>query len=277
MTIDTFYFWAWLFIILGLFANRYTRNLLDRDYSEILTVTSGYLLALVGVKNTSQKIVMFNWTWEQLSPFIVIISCTMILVSLILRAFRNKKLKSSEALQENFIKLKDEYYKLCSDNLRVIFKQFVGQPKTRVSIYKFEDNHFKLIGRYSKTPNFNTKGREKYNSTEGFIATGWDNGEHAEYGLPLYEQGSAEYIKQITAKCNIPKRTIKRMNMKSSSFYVKTVENEEGDSRVHLGIIVFEKISADAIDKTVINQLIDSNVELLRTIFKSMKTLHNID
>ena len=44
--------------------------------------------------------------------------------------------------------LKKEYYKLCSDNLRIIFKSFfdLSNGSGRVSVYKYENDAFKLLG-----------------------------------------------------------------------------------------------------------------------------------
>ena len=72
--------------------------------------------------------------------------------------------------------------------------------------------------------------------------------------------------------CHITDETLKKINMKSCSFYVKRIENE--DARNPLGVIVFEKLNSTQIDKNSINNVLQSNKSQIETLIKSMKTIH---
>lgn len=275
-TEDIFFFIAPAIIITALFAVPYTRNILDREYSEVLTISSGYLLALIGIKCNSDKIVFFNWTWEQISAPIVIISILMTLIGTILRIWRKGKLIPREKLQQSLNNLKKEYYKLCSDNLKELFNSFFtkSEGNGRVSIYKYEEDKFILIGRYSNNPIYNKTGRESYPSDEGFISIGWTNGEFIINNLPVFSTHKRLYIQEVSEKCKIGTNTLNKLPMKSRSFYIKRIDNE--DSRNPLGIIVFEQMSPNVIDGNLIATLISQHCKILSSLFKSMKSLHNI-
>ena len=59
--------------------------------------------------------------------------------------------------------------------------------------------------------------------------------------------------------------------MKSCAFYISRIENE--DSRLQLGIIVFEQIQSKQIDSVEIDNILEYNKLYIRSLIKSMKSI----
>lgn len=280
MTADIFFFIGYIFLILILFLIPFTKKIFEKNIAELCTITSGYLFLLADTKNGSDNKLINNLTWKDINSFLVIFGVILIILGVIINFLqKNKNLSFSQMqtdLQTTKDKLKNiqkEYFKLCSDNIRVIFEDFFAQTdgQGRVSIYKFDDNQFKLLGRYSNNPEFNRIGRGNYSSNEGFIAKGWQNGKFSIDSAPKWAANGKDYKDFMKRNCSITDSTLKKIRMKSRSFYIYRINNE--DSRPPLGIIVFEQIKPQAINNTLIEGIISSHEAQLQFLVKSMKTI----
>lgn len=270
-----------LIIILLLFAINYTRKILIRIIPEVFTFLGGYLWLLADVKSDSKEIFVKEITFEEANDTLIFLGVLFLLVGLLYNVVEKKSNVPYEELKKDresqILKLEnlnDEFYKLCSDNLRFIFKDFVHNSEGggRVSIYKYTDEKFMLIGRYAENPNYNKRKRLEYPSNEGFIAKGWEDREFEIYDIPKYTGNGKAWRDYIKNHCTIPDTTLRKITMKSSSFYIYRLDNE--DSRHQLGIVVFEQMNPKQIDKETIKYILKSQEQQIATLFKAMKTLY---
>lgn len=89
-----------------------------------------------------------------------------------------KREKRIENLQKENIELKNkieelDYFKLFEDFLFILASHTLNfGDKERISVYKHEGDVFLMLGRYSKNPNYNKRGRGIYPENQGCIWKG---------------------------------------------------------------------------------------------------------
>lgn len=280
MSSDIFYFVGFVFVILILFVIPKTKDIFEKNIPEVLAVSSAYFYLLADIKNASNKLIFADFTWNDINSFLLVLGTFLALLSVYQNYILKAKYISDDDLKLELLNtnkkldiLKKEYYKLCSDNLRIIFKSFfeLSNGSGRVSVYKFENEAFKLLGRYSNNPIYNKKGRESYPSNEGFIALGWANEIYEIYNIPPWSRTGQDYKSAIKELCNISDKTLKGLNMKSCSFFIYRLDNE--DSRPPLGIVVVEQLQSSQIDPQNMNEIFSRNEQQLSFLIKSMKSI----
>lgn len=278
MTDEVFYLIGPLILVLILIAT--FRDYYPEYKTELFTFVGTYLFFICGLKNDSTDIVIFDKTWEELSPILILLSCFITLVTIYF-SIRTKRRKKNlqqckgelEGLENKLVLVRREYYKLCSDIIKYMFSEFFDASggNGRVSVYKHTKGMFMLLGRYSKNPEYNIRGRETYTDSEGFINIGWQEGVFEIYDIPTWVGNGREYKSFIRKFCDITENSLKQIKMKSCSFYIRRMENE--DARNPIGIIVFEQIQGSKINTEQIEAKIDFYKQQLDTLIKSMKTI----
>lgn len=280
MSTDLFFFIAYFFLILILFILKWTKDFAYKNLNEFIGVTSAYLYLLADIKNDSDNKIIFDLNWKDLNDFLVYSGVFLAFLYLYLN-YKTKNnfvndvtlLAENNELRENFINSKREFYKLCSDIIRSTFPDFYSSSNGngRISIYKYDNNSFTLLGRYCPNPLFNLQGRAHYPENEGLIAKGWQEGEIIEFNIPKFSKSGREWKKHMKAICNISDSSLEKIKMKSCSYYIQRISNE--DSRNPLGIIVLETLSPDIIDDFYIKNQLELNKEIISSLIKSMKTI----
>lgn len=275
-----------VFYLIGPFKLVLILIVIFRDYypeyrTELFTFVGTYLFFICGLKSNSTSIVIFNKTWEEITPFIILLACIITLVSVMFSILAKQKKnnlkeykKAFEDMKERVDSIKSEYYRLCSDNLKFLFQEFFENSggNGRVSLYKHLDNKFVLMGRFSINPAYNKKGREIYSDNEGLINIGWEKGQVKLSNIPTWVGNGREYKSFIRKYCEISDSTLKMIGMKSCSFFIKRIENE--DARNPLGIIVFEQMQPCEINSDAIENILDFYKFPIETYLKSMKTVY---
>lgn len=249
-----------LFIVIIICLVLYNKKILKHYCSEISAFISGYLLFLCDYKKDTTDFVFKENKWEDINPFIIGFSILIIIASIIYKVWGYKKLLEKEEYERKLNRIQEEYTKLCGDYIKIIFSNFFEISKNqggRVSIYKIQSDKFILLGRYSNSNQYNKRGRNSYPINKGFIFEGWDKGEFSIEGIPKWVGSGKEYKKYVKLHCNIDDATLRKITMKSRSFFIKTIENEKSDSRQDLGIIVFEKMEESKINSDSIKQVIN--------------------
>lgn len=163
--------------------------------SDIILGIITYLLYISDYKKDNNDIVIFDKKWEELNPYLLWVVLVFFVMNIFFNHFlKNKKMtldkceQSKNDLENKIESIKKEYYKLCSDNIRILFQDFFNSSEGngRVSIYKHQDEKFILLGRYSTNPAYNKTGRESYPDNKGFIELGWNNGEYLICKIPKW-------------------------------------------------------------------------------------------
>lgn len=273
MTTESLFLIIPIISILLLFAIGYTRKIFLEHSSELIIAIAGYFFLLTDIRNNNDEIVIFNYTWKQLNNTLLIIGAFFSLLAIYLSYIFKEKFKFYDEIFTKFNNSKKEYYKLCSDIIRNSFDDFFQNSSNngRVSIYLHQNNCFKLLGRYSNNPNYNSKGREIYPDNEGLISQGWLDSVCVIDNIPQWKNNGQKYITYVNQIKPIDKDTILNMKMKSRSFYIKRIDNE--DSRTPHGIIVIEQMSPTQIDNNMIIDVLEKHESNLIILFKSMKSV----
>lgn len=281
MTTDIFYLLGFPILVLIIWAIPSLREIFKQFRPELCAFASGYVFLLCDIKNSDTSKVFADLTWEDLNPVLIGVAIILGLIGIAINITNKEKQKKLHELQNDnesyknkFIEIQREYFKVCSDTIRFNFENFFSNSEGngRVSIYKHQDDKFILLGRYSTNPQYNSRGREFYLDNEGFISKGWELMEFEIHNAPKWTANGREYKTFMKNDCKITDETLRTIKMKSCSFYVKRIENE--DARNPLGVIVFEKINNSQIDKVSINNVLESNRAQIETLIKSMKTIH---
>lgn len=281
MTTDLFYLIGFPILILIIWTIPFFREIFKQFRPELFAFASGYFFLLCDIKNNDHTKVFAELTWEDLNPFLIVVAIALGLTGIALNVIHKKEQKQlkelesdNESYKNKFLEIQREYFKVCSDTIRFTFKDFFSNSdgNGRVSIYKHHEDKFILLGRYSTNPLYNKRGREFYLDNEGFISKGWELIECEVFDAPKWTGNGRDYKSFMKNNCNISDETLKKIHMKSCSFYVKRIENE--DARNPLGLIVFEKLSNLRIDKMLVNNVLKLNKAQIETLIKSMKTIH---
>lgn len=280
MSQDIFFFIVPVLLVLFLFAIPVTRKLLRNFITELVAACGGYVFTLADIKSESNNLLLFNYSWKELDDLLIIIAALLTIIAIFISAHEKRKRKEYSDLEKELDKcnqkmkrIKEEYFKLCSDTIKESFNSFyeTTSGNGRVSIYKHNGSCFTLLGRYSNNPVYNSRGEEIYPDDEGFIAFGWQNQSFYIHSIPKWVGNGTDYKTYVKKHCRINEQRLKSLTMKSRSFYVQRVDSK--DSSNPLGIVVFEKIDDTIISKLLVDQIFEIHEGRIFSLLKSMNTL----
>lgn len=269
-----------LILLLILTSIKKTKDFIVHYLSEFLTAIAAIGMTIVDIMSDSQKIFFGKYTWEDSWVLLLLLFSIIMIASIIVSANRNlhnrtvkDEILKNEKLKKSIDIYKNEYYKLCSNNILSLFKDFFSNGNERISIYKFNDNHFILLGRYSKTPAYNKKTDYEYSINEGLIGKGWQDGSAFISGAPKWTKANKKaYNNFMKQRCDITDKRLNQIKMKSQSLYIKTL-HDNNTAEDPDGIIVFESMNPTKVTiQDCENLITDKNKELL-LLLKNMKSL----
>jgi len=185
------------------------------------------------------------------------------------------KRELSEKIQEleNTIdELHRNSLEIFNEHLASLFYKLDLTENERISFYKYQNNKFHIVGRYSSNPILNEKNRKYYDSNEGFISIAFQRGHfHLNKGIPEFKNGQRQkYYNFIRDKCDIPIDTLKSIKMKSRSFYLYAFKDTKGLKRN--SIIVFESLETDRFDSDEIDNILKSEKLKLQAFIERIES-----
>ncbi len=273
-----------ILVLLGLSFPK-TRLIIQAKLAELYSAFSTLCITLVSLM--PDKVFIDVYTWKDSTTFLILLSFTTYGISFFIldskdkefKKFKEVKKKLSVAEDSN-LKLREQYYFLCSEYIRDVFGEFFeltgGEGNSRVSLYKHKGESFKLLGRHSDNPMFNKRKETSYPEGSGFISYGWQNGSFSIHNIPAWKRNGSEYKSFVRNKCDITEERLKALSMHSRSYYIFRFDNKEGDGKP-FGIIVFERISENEIPVDFINNIIGKHKKQIANLLKSMNALYKID
>ena len=182
----------------------------------------------------------------------------------------NKNQAGKIQILENKVQiLYNSYYEICDILLANIFLRLKFGNNERISLYKFKNEKFYIIGRYSLNTDYNKKNREFYKK-EGLIAKAWNEGLFFKTeGIPEFQEGSKKkYYDCLRNISDIDTETLKKISMKSRSFYLKAFNDI---SRLHRSsIIVVESTRDNVFNLQEIDSIIKEEEEKLITFIEKI-------
>ena len=184
---------------------------------------------------------------------------------------RSLKKRVSE-LEDILEQSKDDYFQLIENHLAILANDKIGlSDKERVSIYKFEEDTFIMLGRYSKNPEYCKRGRGQYPANEGIIARAWQNGEAFVANLPDPCNEEDRYLEEMKNTWGINKSTVRNFKMKSRCYYGFAIENAE---QQRIAVVVIESVNPEGLVKDEIKKiLVNGEAKAIGNFLKRMRRL----
>jgi energy-coupling factor transporter transmembrane protein EcfT len=247
---------------------------LDEYLLEVgLLVLNGFGYTFIGILFELNKKILWSSIHSQTIGWILLIIVFILNIILGIKLISKKKGKNDliqkyQKLSEKVQDLENTIDDLHRNNLEIFNEQLASlfyklnlSENERISFYKYQNDKFHTVGRYSSNYKLNEKGRKYYNSNEGFISNAFQKGHfHLNEGVPEFVNGKRqEYYNIIRSKCEIPIETLKNIKIKSRSFYLYAFKDRKGLQRN--SIIVFESLDTGKFN----------NIELIDSILKSEK------
>lgn len=111
----------------------------------------------------------------------------------------------------------------------------------RITIYRYDLEHFVPVGRYSQNRELKKRGREKYPKNEGYISECWHSGYFYIDSLPNFKDKDKEkeYIEKVAEESKMKKGELRNISMKSRTYFCKNLMDSNGLS---IAIIVVESL-----------------------------------
>lgn len=167
---------------------------------------------------------------------------------------------------------KDDYFQLIENHLAILANDKLKISDTeRVSVYKFEEGAFVMLGRYSKNPEYCKRGRGRYPANEGIIAKAWQNGEAFVANLPDPRTEEERYLDEMKNTFGINKSTARNFKMKSRCYYGFAIENAE---QQRIAVVIIESVNPGGLVKDEIKRtLVNGEAKAIGNFLKKMRRL----
>ncbi len=130
---------------------------------------------------------------------------------------------------------------LCEPQLQALANSLNFTDRERISVYKHEHKQFLMLGRYSKNPRYNERGRSSYPEDQGCIGRAYFNEEAFDDNMPDPQPGLGAYCDHQINEWGIPKNVCESFTMKSRNIAAFALDDATRTRRI--AVIVFE--SAD--------------------------------
>lgn len=200
---------------------------------------------------------------EVLLPSIFILSALGSLVVAIIVAKRGNTLKRLQAdIEENssqIAEIGNVIVILCDGLLLNLANKLslTQGAQVRLSMYVHDSGHraFVPCGRYSRNPNFKNPGRTSYPDNQGCIKKGWDNGWHFDNQFPSAAQ-PAKRREYALRNYGVPEAVTDAINMKSTLYAVKRLDNVEGRA---IAVLVVEALDSDCFQESDLRAIIEGS------------------
>lgn len=169
-----------------------------------------------------------------------------------------------QKLENQISKINSNSIEIVEIHLAYLFEKMNLKNSERISLYKFIEDKFYVLGRFSSNPELKKRGRNSYKK-EGLIFKAWQLGKYFKNsGIPIPNLSTRSkfrrgYYKVMNDIASIDEETVWKMNMKSRSFYLKALKdtgNVENTS-----IIVIESLNDNGFQLNEINQILSVEEE----------------
>ncbi|QQR40085.1 hypothetical protein [Devosia rhizoryzae] len=153
----------------------------------------------------------------------------------------------SERLQDEVSRLEGvvaafgkDYFELWTTKLRMIADQLEFGGADRISVYRFEEGQFTMVGRYAERPEYAAPGRTVYPANQGVIGAAWNSAEGfaSVADLPDPKADLAGYREQNNKTWRLPIGVTNALRMQSRSIAAHVLKHPATSERN--AIIVFE-------------------------------------
>lgn len=186
-----------------------------------------------------------------------------------------------QSLENQISKINNNSIALVETHLAYLSEKIKLGCDGRITLYKFINNEFYVLGRFSENPELKKRGRVSY-KLEGLIFKAWKEGKFfITKGIPSpttqKKTFNRKYYQALNKIAPIDKNIIVNMNMKSRSFYLKALK--DSGKLQNTSIIVIENLQENAFQESVINSVLNVEEErkLVNFVEKIDWVFPNID
>lgn len=167
---------------------------------------------------------------------------------------------------------KNDYFQLFENHLGILANDKLRLSDTeRISVYKYEEEAFVMLGRYSKNPEYCKRGRGKYPADQGCIAEAWRKGEVFVTNLPDPNDEEERYLNMMKDRWKIKKIIARNFKMKSRCYYGFAIENVE---QQRIAIVIIESVNPKGFVKDEINRnLVNGEAREIGNFLERMRRL----
>lgn len=166
-------------------------------------------------------------------------------------------------LENRLAKINNNSIAFIETNLAYLSEKIRLGSEGRITLYKFINEQFYILGRYSENPEFKKRNRKSY-PKEGLIFKAWQEGKFCKTnGIPIpankrrkFKNG---YFRILNDIAPIKEETLWNMKMKSRCFYLKTLK--DASLLENNSIIVIESIQEDGFKENIIDSVLNADEE----------------
>lgn len=169
-----------------------------------------------------------------------------------------------QKLESQISKINNNSIEIVDTHLAYLFEKMKLGSKERISLYKFIDDKFYVLGRFSNNPELRIRGRNSYKK-EGLIFMAWQLGKYFKNsGIPIPNMSTRPkfrkgYYKVLNDIASIDEDTVWNMKMKSRSFYLKALK--DSGNVENTSIIVIESLNDNGFQSNEIEQILTPEEE----------------
>lgn len=157
--------------------------------------------------------------------------------------------ESKSELESEYESIRANYDLFFDKMLALIAISLKLEGRDRISVYFIpkDEEIFILKSRFSKNKALIKKSNKNYPFKEGFIYKAIEKSGIIENIKADNDDNDLEnYISEVISKCNITRERIIALNMKSRSYYIKTIDEDTTET---IGLIVLESLDSNKFDK----------------------------
>ncbi len=181
--------------------------------------------------------------------------------------------KEVARLEELLGEVEKDYFKTFEIQLEALYKSLNFSGTERISIYRHNGQHFLLLGRYSKNPNYSKRGRAIYFDYEGCIGEAWDKGKACDYNIPDSITNETGYLQRMKSRWGLHENIVQKFTMKSRSFAAYAIDNFQIPLK-RTAVIVFESLEPQRINNSNLQGVLtNDNLLVIRQLLETMKPL----
>ncbi|RWC10330.1 MAG: hypothetical protein EOS52_25235 [Mesorhizobium sp.] len=137
-----------------------------------------------------------------------------------------------------------DYFDIWTKRLQALAEELKFDGQDRVSVYRYADEAFTMVGRFAIRPELNKPGRSVYPANQGVIGTAWRSGDGkcVVTDLPDPETDLQAYLTRCEADWQLPNDVVQEMTMKPRSVAAFALMNSQKTGRN--AIVVLESTAS---------------------------------
>lgn len=149
-----------------------------------------------------------------------------------------------QSLEAQLAEISDDHYDMVCRYLSSLSPHLGLRHTERISLYKYSNGKFILIGRSSPNPEYDKRGQTNYSAMQGCIREAWKHGEFTILNLPNPQTDLEKYSQELYEKYGIPVEISQSFRMKSRSYYGLAIHDNTRMGKLRRAVVIVESRKA---------------------------------